>query len=457
MHTQTVQNATFKDVVLDQLSSKANVAQFVSFGPDLHQRFSRIHGYARNSMFDTLEQALTCLLRSSPEESVNVRSYAPDNAKSRQFVYGLRTVDAALSTVSRLAEEGLFTIVNETVDVNDGGISGVAAGDMVEFAPGDTPRCVEKPGTVSLPRQLGMQLLETVYHFRPTLAYLPELRIEFSIHPLRRGYRHDHTIVWEMEEVGAIEAPVGIRWPNLFSRLIGDKAFGLLVAHELGFPVPACTVFLRSLPPFTFGKKTNTGETWIRTCPVEQVPGRYTTHHGWLDPFELLAREDPSGEMLASVLAQEGVDAEYSGALISSGEGLPIVEGVKGHGEDFMQGRKPGSLPDETRHDVVHMYDRLKAKLGGPVGFEWVHDGRHVWILQLHCGATPSSGITIVPGQPESFLTFDVENGIEALRDLVDKANRASMGIILIGEVGITSHFGDILRRAGTPSKIQMR
>jgi hypothetical protein len=33
------------------------------------------------------------------------------------------------------------------VDIEDGGVSGVAYGDMLEFAPGDTPRYVEKPGT----------------------------------------------------------------------------------------------------------------------------------------------------------------------------------------------------------------------------------------------------------------------------------------------------------------------
>ena len=45
-----------------------------------------------------------------------------------------------------LAADGYFTIVNETVDTADGGVSGVVLGDIMEFAPLDTPRGVEKPG-----------------------------------------------------------------------------------------------------------------------------------------------------------------------------------------------------------------------------------------------------------------------------------------------------------------------
>ena len=48
----------------------------------------------------------------------------------------------------------------------------------------------------------GMRLLETVYGFRPDLPPRPELRVEFTIHPLRRGHRHEHTVLWEVEEPG---------------------------------------------------------------------------------------------------------------------------------------------------------------------------------------------------------------------------------------------------------------
>src|SRR5580700_3147649 len=63
--TETLQH--FKDARLDQLSTLGNVAQFVSFGPDLQQRFSRITGFEPNYVFPTLRQAVIALLEHSPE------------------------------------------------------------------------------------------------------------------------------------------------------------------------------------------------------------------------------------------------------------------------------------------------------------------------------------------------------------------------------------------------------
>ncbi|MGH9957029.1 MAG: hypothetical protein ACREBC_07850, partial [Pyrinomonadaceae bacterium] len=310
MITQKVE-LHLKDSVLDRLAEVANVAQFASFGPDLKQRHARIRGYEADLLFGSVAAAAGALLNLAG--SVNVRSFEPHNAKSREFIYGLTTQEQVAKEVGRLASLGLYTIVNETIDVNDGGVSGVALGNLIEFAPGDTPRCVEKPGTLALSRNLAMSLLERVYGFRPDLYhYAPSERVEFSIHPLRRGVRHNHTIVWEVEDVGNFESAADTRWPNRFSRFIGDKAFGLLLADTLGLPVPMTQVLARALPPFRFGRATGSGETWIRTCPVEQDPGRYTTHRGWLDPYELLAREDPDGAKISSVIAQEWVNAKYS-------------------------------------------------------------------------------------------------------------------------------------------------
>src|SRR5438105_11258777 len=106
----------FKDAVLNALAEKANVAQFVSFGPDLEQRFSRVRGHEPNRNFGGLENSICALLPVAPEHSVNVRSFAPDNPKSREFIYGLKSAAEAASAVCRLADEGLHTIVNETVD-----------------------------------------------------------------------------------------------------------------------------------------------------------------------------------------------------------------------------------------------------------------------------------------------------------------------------------------------------
>lgn len=442
-----------KDSVLNRLADVANVAQFVSFGPDLKQRYARVREYEVDHPFESVSAAATALLRAAG--SVNVRSFEPNDAKSREFIYGLTSEQQVRSEVTRLATLGLYTIVNETIDVNDGGVSGVALGNVIEFAPGDTPRCVEKPGTVSLSRELGLLLLEKVYGFKPALSqYSFSERIEFSLHPIRKGVKNDHTIVWELEDVGGFETKANIVWPNRFSRLIGDKTFGLLLADVLGLPVPATKVVPRSLPPFSFGKPTLSGETWIRTCPVEQDPGRYTTNRGWLDPFALLAREDPDGTRIASVLAQEGVHAEYSGSLIVEHDGGVRIEGVPGYGDDFMLGRAIGTLPSRIRDSVSELYSAAADQLG-PVRFEWVHDNEKAWIVQLHKGATVSSGNVVYPGEPKVFHRFEVKQGIDSLRELIQGIRNGDEGVIIVGEVGITSHLGDLLRRAKIPSRIE--
>lgn len=449
------QRLLFKDEILGSLAETANVAQFVSFSPDLEQRLSRVWHYEANYFFPTPAAAVSALLKASPEASVNVRSFDPIAPESREFVYGLRSVDDVLGVVKRLAQKGLYTIVNETVDVNDGGVSGVLLGDVIEFAPKDTPRCVEKPGIASLPRALGLKMLETVYGFIPDLGWEPSVRVEFSVHPIRRGVRHEHTIIWQIEDVGDHAPTAAFTWPNRFSQFIGDKAFGLLVAHLLGVPVPNTVVIARWLPPFEFGKSTGTAETWLRTCPTEQQPGKFTTTSKWVDPFVLMNREDPDGSAIASVLAQEGVAPFFSGALVTTASGKLLVEGVSGQGDNFMVGRQgPTPLPSRIQTDVIELSNLLRRTLG-PVRMEWVHDDVRAWVVQLHRGAIQSNERVIVPGNASEFRRFKVEDGIEAFRVAVTEALASGEGIALIGGVGVTSHFGDILRRAGVPSRIE--
>src|SRR5439155_1795669 len=123
-----------------------------------------------------------------------------------------------------------------------------------------------------------------------------------------------HTVLWEEELTNPVELAPVVAWPNRFSRFVGDKTYGLLVADAVGLAVPRTTVITRRIAPFAFGTPTGTSETWIRTAPVEQVPGRFTTRHGWIDPFDLLQREDPAGTAIAAVLAQKGVEPSFSGA-----------------------------------------------------------------------------------------------------------------------------------------------
>lgn len=449
----------YKDEVLDRLASRTNVAQFVSFAPNLQQRYARLHGRKPNHQFGSIESAIDAILGNSLEASVNVRSFDPNNPKSREFVYGLKERSRVESEVRRLAASGLHTIINETIDIQDGGVSGVLLGNTLEFAPGDTPRAVEKPGTASLPADIGLKMLETVFGFRPALEFPARMRVEFSIHPLRRGFMQQHTIIWELEEIGEVSVEPALHWPNLFSRHIGDKAYGLLLASLYGLPVPLTKVVSRKVPPFQFGLPTGTGETWIRTCPYVPIPGKFTTKRGWIDPFQLLLNEDPDGTKLSSVLAQEGIAAVYSGALITgrgpSGSLNLTIEGRRGFGDVFMTGLKRGSkLPPTIESSVRALYERA-ASIFGPVRMEWVADRDQVWIVQLHRGETESVGSVIVPGKPSRFVRFEVQDGLEALRFLATQLRTDGAGIIVVGDVGITSHFGDVLRKAGVPSRIE--
>jgi hypothetical protein len=209
----------------------------------------------------------------------------------------------------------------------------------------------------------------------------------------------------------------------------------------------------RRVAPFSFGRPTGGGERWLRTCPAEPVPGRFPTQRGWRDPFALLAAEDPSGTELAAVLAQEGVPARWSGAAIPDAGGGLLVEGVPGAGEDFMLARAaPGPLPGEVLDDVRRLGAEAAAALG-PVRFEWCHDGRQAWVLQLHQATTAATRTTIHPGTPARWRRFDPALGLERLRDLVASVGDDE-GIELTAAVGVTSHAGDLLRRAAIPSRL---
>jgi hypothetical protein len=297
-----------KDELLSRLAAEANVAQFLSFGPgpELGQRHAWVRGHPPGRRFPDPAAAVEALLAAAPAGSVNVRSFRAGASKGGPFTYGLTRRDDVLAVLRSRAGEGLHTIANETIDVEDGGVSGVALGGLVELAPGDTPRAVERPGTAALGHDAALRLLGTVYGFRPDLAVAPGERVEFSIHPLVAGFRRTHTVLWEREPAGPVTLTRRLVWPNAFSRFLGDKAFGLIVADLHDLPVPATTVVGRRVAPFSFGRPTGGGERWLRTCPPEPVPGRFPTRRGWSDPFALLAAEDPDGTQLGAVLAQEG-------------------------------------------------------------------------------------------------------------------------------------------------------
>ena len=265
-------------------------------------------------------------------ETVNIRTFRPQSLKGNPFVYGIATASEAITRVEQLASDGYYTIVNETIDVSDGGVSGVSLGGIVEFAPDATPRAVETREAASLTRPMFVELARLVYGANAPLPPSLRHRLEFSVHPRRVGLRREHVIVWEQEHVAEVSLTPSLTWPNAFSRRLGDKAFGLLVAHLCRPPGSSHHCDSRAgLRHSRFGEPTGTGETWIRTCPPEPVPGHFSTRLGWVDPVRLLQVEDPKSTEIVSVLAQESVDPAWSGAAIPrKGPRAYLVEGVAG-------------------------------------------------------------------------------------------------------------------------------
>ncbi len=446
-----------KDERLAELASRFNVAQFVSFsaGPAPQVRTYRIRDLEADRSFDDVGSAIAALMDRS-SGSLNVRSFRPDRNQGNPFKYGITTVNEVVAAVRALAAEGYVTIVNETIDTADGGVSGVVLGGVIEFMPFDTPRGVEKAGAASLPCKLGLDLLETVYGFSPEISCADDERIEFSIHPNRVGFRRSHTLLWEAERGSPLRLEAMVYWPNRFSRFIGDKVFGLLVAHLLDLPVPQTTVIARGVAPFSFGQPTGTSEFWMRTCPTEQQPGKFATTFGWEDPYVLLAREDPDGTAIASVLAQEGVDPAFSGAsLPGTGADEDFVEGVAGRGDEFMLGRHaPEPLPTHVISDVRQLTKRARLVLGA-VRLEFVHDGQRAWVVQLHLSAHHYRKGMISPGDPRfGWLEFDPGGGLDKLNELIAQAQQGQKGIRITGPVGLTSHVGDLLRKARIPAQV---
>src|SRR5947209_6161969 len=122
-----------KDARLDELATWVNVAQFVSFSPTGDQRFCRIAGIDPGEKFAQPRHALEAVLKAAVEGRINLRSFRPESAQGNEFIYGIDRLDDAEAAFKRLAAAGLFVIANETIDVSDGGVSGVAQGGVVEF------------------------------------------------------------------------------------------------------------------------------------------------------------------------------------------------------------------------------------------------------------------------------------------------------------------------------------
>lgn len=451
----------FKDAILNNLADSANVAQFISYGPDGLQRFSRVHGHEANKNFGSMRDGVVSILNASPEHSVNVRSFLPDSPQGNAFHYGITDADNAVEIASKLSAEGFYIIVNETVDVNDGGVSGVVYGGCVEFAPGVIPRFVEKGSdepVPAMPLAEAVEMLSTVYGVPVNIdSYELLQRVEFSVHPEARGWKHKHVIVWELGEDGGRVQPF-YSWPNSFSRLIGDKTYGLMMANILGFAVPHTMVYPRNtkISPFSFGEPTGNDEVWTRTAPRVQEPGKYTTVRGWSDPIAMMNSDDPESVALAACLVQDEVESVFSGAVLTGSDDSPIIEAVRGFGDGFMVGENSPveAIPVKIIEDVTTLHAKLCERLGA-ARFEWAHDGRRVWVLQLHNGQSESCGRIIYPGNASEWVDFRPEDGLAALRRLVADAIKTQSGVRVVGNVGLSSHVCDVLRKAKIPAVME--
>jgi hypothetical protein len=443
-----------KDDRLADLAAKHNVAIFASFGPGAQTPLRHaVWNDSQRCASTELADVVVRLLTSSRSKSLNIRTFRPGDSKSTPFVYGLSSSPDVISRVRSFATEGLYTIVNETIDIHDGGVSGVSLGGVAEFAPDATPRAVEADDFISLPLGLANRILSRVYDVPIELPSDLTTRYEFSVHPARVGHRRAHVCLWESEPVEPADLKPELSWPNHFSRLIGDKTFGLLLAHELGFAVPDVIAVGRRVAPFRFGSPTGSGERWLRTAPATQDPGKFTTVDHWQDPFTLLASEDPE-RAVAAVLSQEAVPATYSGATFPRDGGDDLIEGVRGRGDGFMLGESESAdLPADVTAAVRQLLAAITARLG-PVRLEWGYDGSRVWVLQLNRVGSPLPAGVLSPGNASGWLDYDpATSNLDTLRRLVREASAEGRGVLVTGKVGVTSHVGDILRKAGVPGR----
>jgi len=205
---------------------------------------------------------------------------------------------------------------------------------------------------------------------------------------------------------------------------------------------------------FSFGKDTGSNVRWTRSAPAVLTPGKFPTIQGYADVFKMLQDCDPMHDKIAAVLIQHEVPPIYSGALFRCGEELHI-EGVKGRGDDFMVGKRgPEVLPEDVKSKLASLY-YMAEKVIGPVRLEWVHDGKVPWVVQMHVGRVDNARPdVIVEGASKIFERYVIDpDDLEAFRHRVDKAKADGVGLEVVGNFGLTSHIGDILRHAGVPSR----
>src|SRR4026207_42197 len=122
-----------KDDTLKKLSTVHNVAQFVSFSPAGDVRHVVLR---KPSPFYEQRGLIESLFEQADEGAVRVRSFLPDVKSGQPFTKRpIKKVEDADILVTNLRRQGLYVIVNESIDIDDGGVSGVLHGPVIEFSP----------------------------------------------------------------------------------------------------------------------------------------------------------------------------------------------------------------------------------------------------------------------------------------------------------------------------------
>lgn len=450
-----------KDEILKNLSERVNVANFASFAPDGTFRYSpdrelaeKIHASPKTG----IGEAAKTLLGFSGR--VNIRSFREEKYQGNPFYFNLMQSDEIFYAAKKLMDMGFYIILNECLPLDDGGASGVIDHGFVEVAPGATPRCVEDAGCSLLPAFWAERMLSLLCQ-APIRLPQGDARYEFSVHPLPCGVRKEHVVIWEeTKSAGAKDKrDTFLRESDPFSRFLGDKAYGLLLADTMGAPVPKTTLFLRGsyVPLMLFGRDTGEKNVWTRTCPRERTPGKFSTLRGFHDPFALMEADDPEGKTVASAIIQQEVKSEYAGVASFDEKGCFCIEGIEGFGDDFMQGKaSPAALPEKVREKVR---DEIGAALGfcGALHVEWALDKNRVWVLQFHTSGVSGDGNIIVPGEANFWYYWEPSMGLECLRQMAKEVKERKGGIEISAAVGVLSHAADILRKEGVAARREAR
>lgn len=430
-----------KDEALFQLSRKRNVANFASFYPEGKIRFQVL---PENKKVKTLEGAIAALLRKG---KVNIRSFR-GNETGNPFMTGLDDADEIARKANMLMNEGFYIILNEDIPRHGRMASGVICGNQVEFAPCDTPRCVERECSC-MPADWAETMLSRWLSARVFLPR-PKERLEFSVYPYGVGARNGNVVFWERGEKCSMK--INIIQPDQFSRHIGDKAWGLFLAWSarggLDINIPECVVYKKGygMPFLSFGEDTGSENVWTRTCPKVAMPGKYATLKGFHDPFKLMEKEDPTGDELNCVMIQREVNAKWSGAAWKNGNVLNI-EGVPGFGDDFMLAKKNPLVPPPDIYSEVEKLLKILSRLFKKgVKIEWVFDGEKLWLVQMHV-----EDIVFEPDKSkvDKWIGWNPSDGLDVLREIIK--NNPESGVILHERIGLSSHAADIIRKAKVP------